>query len=389
MSNICNQSSRVGIKVVSATLALSIVLAIDCCLTIAQENLSQAIEAVNSVDVNGHGHAEAVAAMKVLNQAEPSDIPELLEAMDNLNKVSINWLRGAIQSALGKDGNLPTDQVKAYFDDSSHSDLGRLLAFELMTKDNDSAAEIIPELADDPSLPLRRMAIAHFIDQAKETKGAESIGQLGFALDKARDLDQVQTIVAMLAKRGVSIDTQKQVGFVNSWHIVGPFDNTDEKGFDVAYGPEKNPGEIDLEATYSDSKSGDELKWEKTSSVERTAEVDLNELLGNEKFATAYAYSTFNSDKEQEVEIRIGCINANKVWVNGELIISNEIYHVGMQPDQFVGKAKLSEGENHILFKVSQNDQKQPWAQRWQFQLRICDALGKAIHPAPPEQEQE
>lgn len=387
--NLSTQIFRKRVAIV-ATCMLLLNFVIVSGLTEAQESLSDAIKAVNAIDVNGQGHANAVAAMKILNQAKPADVPELLEAMDDSNKISINWLRGAIQSAVSRDGNLPVDQINAYFKDSNHNHLGRLLAFELITGGDDGKAnEIIPGLADDPSLPLRRMAIAHFIELAKNSEDAESIGQLGWALNKARDLDQIQTIVAMLEKRGVSIDTQKQVGFINTWHIVGPFDNTDEKGFDTPYGPEKNVNEVDVETAYSDSKSGEEIKWEKTSTVDWTGEVDLNDLLGNEKFATAYAFAEFNSDKEQEVDIRIGCINANKVWVNGELVISNEIYHVGMQPDQFVGKAKLKEGLNQILFKVCQNDQKQAWAQRWQFQMRVCDASGKAILASPPERTAE
>ena len=31
------------------------------------------------------------------------------------------------------------------------------------------------------------------------------------------------------------------------------------------------------------------------------------------------------------------------------------------------------------MLKVSQNDQKEPWAQVWQFKLRLCDATGGAL----------
>ena len=33
-------------------------------------------------------------------------------------------------------------------------------------------------------------------------------------------------------------------------------------------------------------------------------------------------------------------------------------------------------GKNEILLKTVQNDQKEQWAQVWQFGLRICDATG-------------
>ena len=75
----------------------------------------------------------------------------------------------------------------------------------------------------------------------------------------------------------------------------------------------------------------------------------------------------------------MGCINGNKVWVNGELVIANHVYHAGTEVDQYVAPVKLQPGPNSILVKVCQNEQTESWAQRWQFQLRVCDAVGTAI----------
>ena len=36
----------------------------------------------------------------------------------------------------------------------------------------------------------------------------------------------------------------------------------------------------------------------------------------------------------------------------------------------------LKKGENVIVLKVCQNDQKEPWAQDWKFQMRVCDDTG-------------
>ena len=93
----------------------------------------------------------------------------------------------------------------------------------------------------------------------------------------------------------------------------------------------------------------------------------------------AYAAAEFEMPKEREVDFRLGCINANKLWVNGELVTANEVYHAGMNPDQYNGSAKLKAGKNTILVKVCQNEQEEDWAQRWQFQLRVTDSLGGAV----------
>ena len=55
--------------------------------------------------------------------------------------------------------------------------------------------------------------------------------------------------------------------------------------------------------------------------------------------------------------------------------------------DQYVGRGELKAGNNVILLKICQNEQTEAWAQDWKFQLRVCDASGKAIlasdRPAP------
>jgi hypothetical protein len=79
------------------------------------------------------------------------------------------------------------------------------------------------------------------------------------------------------------------------------------------------------------------------------------------------------------VEIRVGSENAIKVWLNGEKICEAEAYHANSAIDQYVGRGTLKEGKNLILVKVCQDEQTVDWAQNWVFQLRVCDASGKAV----------
>lgn len=356
--------------------------------TFANDAIDEAINAVLTVEKNGKGHAEAAKAMKTLRNATKSDIPRLLSAIDRSNEISANWLRAVIIATNQRDGELPVDSIQTYFMDSSHSHMGRLMAFELLNENSETfAEETIPKLASDPSLPLKRMGIDWYIKKATDSEDAgQAIGYLGFALDKARDLDQVDAIAEQLGERGVQVDLQRQLGFINSWHLVGTFDNKDEGGFDVAYGPEKDLNNISVvEDKYQDHE-GNETKWFAHPTVERTGVVDLVKGIGPIKGVTAYAYATFNAEEARTADIRVGCINAHKVWVNGKLALSNEVYHNGMSPDKFSGQAELVEGENIILVKICQNEQTQPWAQMWQFQLRICDETGKAIMPAEVEE---
>jgi hypothetical protein len=65
--------------------------------------------------------------------------------------------------------------------------------------------------------------------------------------------------------------------------------------------------------------------------------------------------------------------------VNGELVTANRVYHTGMVIDQYQGQAKLKKGKNLILVRISQNEQTEPWAQDWKFQLRVTDSLGGPV----------
>ncbi len=356
---------------------------------LADENLARAMEAVRGVDVNGAGHDAAVEAMKVVNAASLQQVPEILAGMDDANRLATNWLRCAVVSIVNRGGELPREEIEAYFANSKHSHLGRLLAFELLTDENpDLASRIIPDLIDDPSLPLRSKAVAAFIENAKKsTDPIEKVGTLAVALDKARDTAQVQQIAKMLAANGVSVDLSEQLGFLDSWNLVGSFDNKDQNGFHVAHGPEKNLESIDLEASYDDSLD-QPATWSRHTTGHETGAVDLNEAIGKLKGASVYAYTVFDAGKSCDAELRIGTPNATKIWLNGELVMENEVYHNSNSIDKFIGKVSLKEGENQILVKISQNEQTEQWAQDWEFQLRICDETGKAIKPSASKPSQ-
>lgn len=348
----------------------------------AEDAFSDALKAVRAVESNGVGNESAVKAMQVLNKASASQIPQMLEAMDGVNKISLNWLRSAVtQAARRESAKIPSDKIQQYFDNHDHHPMGRLLAFDLLTAGDKAKREsMISGLIDDPSLPLRLMAVDQMVGQAEEVMESDPIaatGKLGYAFTKARDVAQIQAIAGKLEALGIEVDLQSQLGFLNTWSLVGNFDNKDMKGFDVPYGPEKSVESVDLTANYQASEG--DGQWQKVSSVDPQGRVNLNELVGRFKGSTVYAATTYRSADERDAEIRIGTPNATKIWLNGELVMSNEIYHNSNSIDKFIGKVKLKKGKNEILMKVCQNEQSESWAQDWEFQFRICDSTGKAI----------
>ena len=340
------------------------------------------IETIQAVNKKGAGHAEAVKAVQQLQAMGASTAIPILKAMDNANPLASNWLQGAFESVADqalRANELSAKDLEGFVLDRTHNGRARKLAFDWLTKVDKTAEErMIPNMLDDPSSPLRREAVAQVIQTAEKAKSDDEKEFLyRKALNGAVDRDQVDKIASSLKKLGQTVDLVEQFGFLTAWHVIGPFDNTDMKAFNVAYPPEK---EIDLKATY-DGKAG-KVEWKQYLSDAKDGEFDLAELTEPHKGAIDYAITEFNSPSGQEVEFRLATANAWKLWVNGELVFAREEYHRGMRFDQYIVRGSIKEGKNTFLLKVCQNEQDQDWAQRWAFQFRIVDESGRAVTQA-------
>jgi hypothetical protein len=158
---------------------------------------------------------------------------------------------------------------------------------------------------------------------------------------------------------------------------VGPFNNKEKKGYFKTYPPEN---EIKLEAAYQGELG--EVKWQKLTSDDQYGIFDIAKAISPYKGAIMYATTEFVSNEKQQVELRLGTPNAWKMWVNGKLLFGREEYHRGMTIDQYRVPVTLNPGKNTILLKLCQNEQTESWAQRYQFQLRVCKASGIAVPAA-------
>src|SRR5262249_18133234 len=153
------------------------------------------------------------------------------------------------------------------------------------------------------------------------------------------------------------------------------FDNTGEAGYAAAFPPERR---VDPAAAYP-GKQGATARWVEHTTADRRGVVDLNKVLGRQKGAVAYAFAVIVSPAERPVQVRAGCLNAVKVFLNGKEVLGREEYHHGMYLDQYAGSGTLRAGRNELLVKVCQNEQSDAWAQEWKFQVRLCDEAGAAV----------
>lgn len=371
-------------------LALS-AMALACLMhTAAAADLSAPLKTLLSVTPEGQRNAQAGKAWQQIASADAADLPQMLAALDQADPLPANWIRAAVDTVAERNVQagkaLPKAELEKFVLDRKHDSRARRLAYEWLTRVDDTAeSRLIPGMLDDPSAELRRDAVARLIEQAKpmynelgeliEAKNKpQALAIFRQAMQAARDEDQVELVSKRLTGLGEEVNLPRHFGFLVNWHLIAPFDNTDESGFDVVYPPEK---EIKLDAKYQGKEN--EVSWVEHKTDDDYGMVDIATALAPHKGAICYAYTEFTAPEAMEVDLRLGCVTAWKLWLNGELVFSREEYHRGMRMDQYIERGKLKQGKNTLLLKICQNEQDDNWAQRWQFQLRVCDETGTAI----------
>ncbi|XZE46009.1 HEAT repeat domain-containing protein [Pirellulaceae bacterium SH467] len=348
----------------------------------AQESKSSVPASLAELAKMDVGDSDTLKAGKLAAQLRSSGtftLLQTLEAMRGATPIGKNWLMGFANQAYKKElASKPPQELNAalerFLADRSQDGEARATVFEWLTQSNpESRKTWLARMQDDPSPELRFAAIDAALPTTKEV---EPLLRL---LENARHPNQVSTIIKSLADAGKEIDQAKHFGFLQSFRLIGPFDHVGTKNFNKAF-----PVETDWIAgktadTY-EGKHG-EVRWMEHTTDDKDGSVDLAKLYNNEKGCIVYATAEFNSPIDGPAELRLGSIIGQKAWVNGKQVMANEVYHSASQIDQYIEPIQLKKGLNRILIKLCQNEQKESWAQNYQFMVRITDSTGKAIQP--------
>ena len=379
---------RIVTRYISRVLCIGLIIALYSPTPCVAVEIDELTATIRNIGPKGEGHAAAQEAWKSLATQPASELVAVLDGFKGANQLATNWLRGAVdaiaQNALNESNSLPQNELREFLIEHDNAPLARLTAYEWLLRVNPELKEsLLPHFLNDRSLELRRDAVAALLSKAKsaanDSQPETIIVAYRTALNHARDLDQIDEATKQITGLGGKVDLPRHFGFLLDWDVIAPFDNANKKGFDVKYSPEEDANRlIDREATHAGTIPN--LKWKSTASEERFGIVNLNDIYPDKyKGAIAYAHTTFESSSAQDVQIRLGCINANMIWLNGKLLTRNNVYHANMMIDQYIVNGALKKGTNRILLKIAQNEQEESWAQRWEFQLRICDANGTAV----------
>jgi hypothetical protein len=333
----------------------------------------------------GKDYQAVMSAAKALASSPDTDLFHVLGGMKGATPIAKNWLR-SVAAEVAERSQPTVQSLLAFFGDRENDPDARYLVYRwIISKDAKLEESLLKKSLDDPCLALRYLSIAKALEQAAEvaSSNADEAKQLyRRALVDARNPSQLKAIADALKDLGDEIDLSKQLGMFAAWYVIGPFDNTDGAGFDNPYAVEQMLLEDGANAFRDDASMDGKkksVKWSVASTKDAMGSVDLNPIFDKEKDAVCYAFCEFESPGNAIAEARLGSINANKVWVNGKLVLSNEVYHSGSMVDQYIGACDLNAGSNWVLIKVCQNNQTDSWAQDWQFQFRITDATGKPV----------
>ncbi|MCK5578998.1 MAG: DUF3857 domain-containing protein [Planctomycetes bacterium] len=161
----------------------------------------------------------------------------------------------------------------------------------------------------------------------------------------------------------------QSLSFLTEWQIIGAFDNESRNGFKMAYPPEKK---IDLDDEY-DGKVRP-VRW-RAWSVPPIVDgyVNLDTLLQPNEKTVAYALSYVFVSTTTAVAFRMASDEGIKLWVNDEVVHSNDLKRRRCFFDQDVAPAVLFAGWNKVLVKSAET------SGDWGFRLRVTDPAGAPL----------
>lgn len=137
------------------------------------------------------------------------------------------------------------------------------------------------------------------------------------------------------------------------WYYIGPFDNTNWRGFDTAFPPEK---EINLAATYK-GKFNRPVQWKEYPDFQLSYYLNFLPLFAKQdekEWACIYLYHEIDSPEAAALHLSLGSDDSLTIWLNQDLVLNKDVKRAVMADDDFV-TLKLKPGKNQLLVKICQS----------------------------------
>lgn len=147
---------------------------------------------------------------------------------------------------------------------------------------------------------------------------------------------------------------------LNDWYLSGPFTLDFAKDFGPEAYYEQN-GKVDLTQVYT-VKDGSVVGWDRVEGWENSKkyhdiralfEAKYPDRLEMQENTTVYAYTTLVLEERKVCDIKVGSDDGIKVWLDGKVIISRDVYR-GASYGQDSVSVNLPAGQHTILVKITQ-----------------------------------
>lgn len=167
--------------------------------------------------------------------------------------------------------------------------------------------------------------------------------------------------------------------FVDSWYVLGPFDNTGRANLEKQFPPETV---VDLNAEYL-GKLGMPVRWEFYQSSEPRIVAPFDNFFppgaggagGSQavkfrelEYIIYYGYTELRAVEACDVWLGVGSDDFSKVWLNDQLVWASGKEQKDWRVDEGFRKVRLQKGVNRILYRVENGHS------RTDFSLVLCAA---------------
>jgi cellulose synthase operon protein C len=156
-----------------------------------------------------------------------------------------------------------------------------------------------------------------------------------------------------------------RLGFVDSFMVLGPFDNEAKAGCDK---PRPADRGADPNAHYEGKVR--EVRWRRIALLSSDGYIDLGAMLRPTSEVVAYAEAYLDVRKDTRAVLHVGTSGASRLFVNDTRVIVDDAYHQP-RPDQSAVAVNLHTGSNRVLLKLCESEG--PLG----FYLRVTDSNGE------------
>lgn len=173
-------------------------------------------------------------------------------------------------------------------------------------------------------------------------------------------------------RNGQPVEANRMVealNYVNSWRIIGPFDNEGKAGFGSAFAPEVEPL-APWDPDWSTAGAGGTVRWRTFPAAAMSlGRLDFETAVSPAVHVCGYAETFVHSEQRKRLSLWAGFGGAAKVWWNGAPVFSDDAYRAP-NFDRHSIPVEAARGPNRLLVKVCTTDG--PWG----FYLRAAGPSG-------------